>query len=189
MNRSAPVAFDLDKALAMYQKLAANRGPVFTWQMIGTCIKHKKQFPDWVIDYLAQCAERMCDGRMQSERAKRADDVGKTFQWIFDFPKKKPGPGGLFDPDDELLKEGAKSAFALDFMMRVYQGEDSVQARGNAGNEFFPDKEDKTLQRYLREQFQLKKLPRTIDEWMPEITPDTLLRIAKKICELFRAND
>jgi hypothetical protein len=186
MNKSVPAAFDdLNKALAMYQKLAANRGPFFTWMMIGTCIEHKKQFPDWVINYLAQCAERMCNGRMQSERAKRTDDVGKMFLWIFGFPKKKPGPGGLLDPDDELLKEAQKGAFALNFIIRLWQGEDPVQARGNAGNEFFPAKDDKTLQRYLREQLRLKKLPRTIDEWAPEITPTTLLRIATKVRELF----
>ena len=188
MNKSAPASFDLDldKTLTAFQKLAAKRGPVFTWQMIGTCVKYKKQFPDWVINYLAQCAERMCDGRMQSERAKRADDVGKMFQWIFDFPKKKPGPGELLDAGGELLKETCKAAFAFHFALKLHQGEDPIQARRNAGDEWFgiigdETVDDRTLQRYLREQFQLKKLPRTAEEWMPVIAWDRLLLIAKKL--------
>jgi hypothetical protein len=168
----------------VFRKLAANLGPYFAWQAIDVCIKDKRPFPDWVNDYLAGCAERMCDERMQSERAKRASDVGKTFQWIFNFPKKKPGPGGLFDPDRELLKEMWKCEFALNFANRLYQGDDPVEARGNAGNEMFPDKDDRTLQRYLREQFQLKKLPRSIGEWMPVIRSGTLDRMAKKLVSL-----
>ena len=72
MNKPAPASFDLDKTLAALQKLAAKRGPVFTWEMIGTCIKHKKQFPDWVINYLASvrnvCAMDVCSRRGRKER-------------------------------------------------------------------------------------------------------------------------
>jgi hypothetical protein len=187
MNRSTPAAPNhLDKVLGLYQKLAAWRSPVFAWQAIQGCIRHKRPFPDWVTNYLGQCAERMCDGRMQAERAKRADDVGKTLQWIFDFPKKKPGPGGLFDPNGELLKELGKGIFALNFAIRLHQGEDPVEARGNAGNEFFPDKDDKTLQRYLREEFRLKKLPRTIEEWIPVIDLEHLLPITEKLSDQLR---
>jgi hypothetical protein len=187
MNRSTPATsnqtfqYDPERAIEAFRKLAANRSPYFAWRVIEGCVRHKKPFPDWVTSYLGQCAERMCAERMQSERAKRADDAGKMFLWIFDFPKKKPGPGELLDAEGELLKEAGKGAFALSFALRLYQGEGPVEARSNAGNEYFPDKDDKTLQRYLREQFRLKKLPRDIDEWGPVIAWDRLLPITKKL--------
>ena len=166
------------RALEIYQKLSANRSRYFTWQAIRTCVRHKQPFPDWVTDYLGRCADRMCADQMKSERP---GDARETFQWIFEFPKNKPGPGGLFDQNRLLLKEVQKVMFGLNFALRLHQGEDPVKARGNAGNDFLPDTDDRTLQRYLRKQFRLKKLPRTFDEWMPVIDPRNLLPIAKKL--------
>ena len=76
--------------------------------------------------------------------------------------------------------------FAFHFALKLHQGEDPIQARRNAGDEWFgiigdETVDDRTLQRYLREQFQLKKLPRTVEEWMPVIAWDRLLLIAKKL--------
>jgi hypothetical protein len=96
--------------------------------------------------------------------------------------------GGL-DSDRELIKEVSKAAFALNFAIKLYQGEDPVQARRNAGDEWFGiiddgrTVDDRTLQRYLREQFQLKnrRMPLTADEWMPLIEWQHLLAIAKKL--------
>lgn len=172
---------DLDHQLELLRKLAANRSPYFAWEAIGTCIRKKKQFPDWINNYLAQCADRM-----QSKQAKRAGDARKALQWIFDFPKTKAGPGGLFDQDRGLLKEVAKSIFALNFAMRLYQGEDPVQARCNAGDEVFGlinsnTIDDRTLQRILLEQFQLKNLPLTADGWAPLIDPKHLTALAEKL--------
>jgi hypothetical protein len=195
MNKPTPSTqafqYDRDKAIEVFRKLAAKRSPYFAWTVIQGCIREKKPFPDWVIDYLGRCADRMCAEHMQSERAKRASDVRETFQWIFEFPKKKkPGPGGLFDQDRELLKEVAKSGFALSFAMNLYQGQDPVQARRNAGDEWFSiiddgrTVDDRTLQRYLREQFQLNKnrpMPLTTDEWMPLIDARQFLAITKKL--------
>jgi hypothetical protein len=189
---------DLNYQLEVFRKLAANRSPYFAWHAIQGCIREKKPFPDWVIDYLGRCADRMCAEHMQSERAKRVSDVREMFQWIFEFPKeKKPGPGGLFDQDSELLKEAAKGVFALSFAIKLYEGEDPVQARRNAGDECFSiiddgkTVDDRTLQRYLREQFQLKKnraMPLTTDEWMPLIDAQHLLVIAKKLASSFGGN-
>jgi hypothetical protein len=183
---------DLDHQLDLMRKLAANRSPYFAWEAIRSCIRKKKPFPDWVTDYLGRCAERMCAERMRPERAKLAGDVRKTFQWIFDFPKKRPGPGGLFNEDQELLKEAMKGVFALGFAIRLYQGEDPVQARRNAGDECFgvvgDVVDDRTLQRYLREQFELKNLPLTADEWKPLIDPEHFLALVDKLGSSFGRN-
>jgi hypothetical protein len=184
---------DVDSVLDLMRKLAAIRSPYFAWEAIRICIRQKRPFPDWVTDYLGQCADRMCAERMQSERAKR--DVRETFQWIFDFPKKKPGPGGLFDQHEGLLKDVMKGGFALLFAMQIHNGEQNlVRARRNAGDEV--DEvfglisggktiDDKMLQRILLEQFQLKRLPLTADEWKPLIDLNYLLEITKKMASYF----
>jgi hypothetical protein len=192
MNKSAPtpleqaIAHDPNlqlRYLEIMRKLAANRSPYFAWEAIRTCIRDKKSFPDWVVGYLGQCADRMCAEQMQSDRAKLGGDVRKTLQWIFGFPSNKPGRGGPFDQFGELLKEGRKGAFALSFAMRIHAYEDPVTARANAANEAFGDDapDDRTLQRYLREQFQLKSLPLTTLEWLSVIDVKRLLPIAKKL--------
>jgi len=154
---------DPDRELRMFQKLAAIGGPYFTWWTIQICIRHKIEFPDWVIDYLGKCADRI-----RSDKAERAAsiDVRKTLLWIFGFPKKKKaGPTRLFGPVGPGV-QALKDHFAVDFAVRVHNGEGPVEARGNAGEAYLPGADDRTLQRYLLEVFKLKKMPSTFDEWM-----------------------
>jgi hypothetical protein len=158
---------DPDQWLELLRKLAANHSPYWAWEAIRVCKKYKKPFPAWLTDYLGECADRML-----SDKARRASDVRKTFQWIFGFPKNKPGPGGLFNQNRGLLEDVKKGLFALNFAIRLYQGEDPAKARRNAGHEVFDlidDKtiDDRTLQRFLLERFQLKNLPLATQEWMP----------------------
>jgi hypothetical protein len=70
---------DLNNQLEALRKLAANRSPYYAWKAIETCIKRKKEFPEWVKEYLVGCAERM-----QSDRAARAGDTRKQLSWIFE---------------------------------------------------------------------------------------------------------
>jgi hypothetical protein len=158
LKRAIDQATDPERELGLLQKFAAIGGPYFAWWAIRICIKHKRQFPDWITDYLGECADRML-----SDDAKRISDARKTLLWIFGFPKNRPGPGGLFKPGIEVLKD----QFAVNFALRLHGGEDDpVKARGDAGDEFLPGTEDRTLQRYLLEVFQLKKMPSTYDQWM-----------------------
>jgi len=190
MNKKEPailaqtVAPDVDRYLDLLQKLATARGPYFAFEAIRLCKKHKKPFPAWITDYLGECADRML-----SDKARRASDVRKTLLWIFGFPKKKPGPGGLFDQDYGLLKEMLRPLFALIFAVQLYQGEkDLVKARRNAGDgvdEVYglisgKTIDDRTLQRILLEQFQLKHLPLTAEEWMP-VLDRHLLAIVERL--------
>jgi hypothetical protein len=114
MNKSdnaGPVTIDqagLDILLRWFQKLAAIRGPYFTWWVIDLCERNKIPFPDWVNAYLGQCARRM-----GSDQAKQA-----PLQEIFGFPKKKPGPGGLFDQDREVIREGVWTLWTLTWTLR-----------------------------------------------------------------------
>jgi hypothetical protein len=141
-----------------------NKHPVYAWAAIHRCIREKKQFPDWITDYLFQCADRMMFARHADERPR---DVRKTLLRIFGFPEKKSGPGSLFDPRP-VLPYLKKVLFALHFAERLNQGEDPVTARGNAGNDAFrEDVDDRTLQRYLLEVFGLTNLPSTSGEWKP----------------------
>jgi hypothetical protein len=160
----------LDILLRWFQKLAAIRGPYFTWWVIDLCERNKIPFPDWVNTYLGQCARRM-----------KSD---KTMQEIFGFPKKKPGPGGLFDQDRQVIREAGKRMFTLAFaiaLRRLRQGETPYDARSKAAATVYKNEamvkfiapqtkdgafDDKTLLRDLKEQLQLKKLPRTIEGWM-----------------------
>jgi hypothetical protein len=113
MNRPAPAAshqvtdHDVDRQLT--KEFLATRSPWFAWAAIRRCIKHKTEFPDWVIDYLAGCADRI-----QSPRVRRASDTGKELPWIF-------GIKGRLDQDNELTREWAERAFALKFALSERQ--------------------------------------------------------------------
>ena len=195
MNKSdnaGPVTIDqagLDILLRWFQKLAAIGGPYFTWWVIDLCERNKIPFPDWVNAYLGQCARRMT-----SDEAKQA-----TLQEIFGFPKKKPGPGGLFDQDREVTREAGKRMFTLAFaieLRRLRQGETSYHARSRAAERVYKNEDmvkfiapqtkdgtfdDKTLQRDLREQLQLKKLPRTVEGWIAVTDDRRLEAIVKRV--------
>jgi len=106
---------------------------------------------------------------------------------------------GLFDQDREYLREAAKSRFTLDFAMelrRLRRGETPYDARSRAAATIYKDEDlvkfiapqsrdghfdDKTLQRDLKEQLQLKKLPRTIQGWMDVTDPPRLIAIMQKL--------
>jgi hypothetical protein len=177
MNKSNKAIIDpasVDILLRWFQKLTASHGPQFTWWVIDFCYRNKRPFPDWVNAYLGQCARRI-----GSDHAKQ-----DTLQEIFGFPKKKPGPGGLFDRDREVIREAAKGMFTLGFaveLRRLRQSETAYDARSKAAARVYKTEamvkfiapqtndgafDDKTLLRDLKEQLQLKKLPRTIEGWM-----------------------
>jgi hypothetical protein len=164
------------------KKLAETYGPHFIWQAISICVRDSKEFPDWVKDYLGQCANHIVSGKVNQARTRK-----KVLQ-IFGFPRKKPGPGG---PREEVLK----ALFAFDFGLRLLQGQegekdDPVAARENAGIKFLPNTGDRSLQRYLRQQFQLGNLPlpETTKEWKPVLYRH-LSAISNKLFEWVEVKD
>ena len=187
-NETKPATLDqagLDSLIGWFQKLAAICGPYFTWWVIDLCVRNKKPFPDWVNGYLGQCARRM--------------RPGKTLQEISGFPQGKPGPGGLFDQDREVIREAGKGMFTVSFaieLRRLRQGETPFDARSKAAAEVYKNEamvkfiapqtkdgtfDDKTLQRDLKEQLQLKELPRTIEAWMDATDGRRLEAIVKRL--------
>jgi hypothetical protein len=148
------------------QKWAAIRGPSFIWRAIKICVRDKKQFPDWVIDYLDQCADRM-----SSDKAKRADELTEILPWIFKFPaRKKSGPGGLLKQDFELTKDLGEWLFAVIFASELRESGDPADAKDIACNFVFGDDselENTQLNRILKRVFRLEKLPQTAEAWLP----------------------
>lgn len=140
---------------------ASTGNPYYAWQAIRICVKHKKEFPDELIAYLGECADRML-----SDEAEKARDVRKVLPWILGFPKKH-GPGNLLNPDDD---PDNRQGFALTFMVKIAQGEKPSDALKNAateilGKECVDKADEKTLQRWIRSEIGLQRWPRTAEEW------------------------
>jgi len=186
MNKSEPAASHRAIERDVDEWLAAKFGPVFTWGQIRDCIRHNEEFSDWIKDYLVGCADRML-----SDKARLSKDASKELSRIFGFSGIK---GGL-DPFRALHRDRLKGEFARRFAHWILQGKEPkdalVKARRDVyGNELLvkmshPGQKrnqkqkaageekvmfsDKQLERDLQEEFQLKKLPQTREEWLPEI--------------------
>ena len=186
MNKSEPAASHRAIERDVDEWLAAKFGPVFTWGQIRDCIRHNEEFSDWIKDYLVGCADRML-----SDKARLSKDARKELPWIFGFLGIK---GGL-DPFRTLHRDRLKAGFACRFAHWILEGKEPkaalVKARRDVyGNELLvkmshPGQKrnqkqkaageekvmfsDKQLERDLQEEFQLKKLPQTREEWLPEI--------------------
>jgi hypothetical protein len=70
------------RLLVALQGLADSGNPYYAWMAIETCISQKKNFPDWLIAYLAQCAERVLSDKAKKEGC----DLRKVLPWVFGFP-------------------------------------------------------------------------------------------------------
>jgi len=139
--------------------LKKTNNPTYAWRAIAICTTYKKEFPEWVVAYLAECAERM-----DSQRAKKSNDLRKNLPWILAFPKKH-GPGNLLNPE-----HGHDPLFVLKFVARVLQGEPPIDAMRDACNDVFDEQtaavDDKTLRRWLLKMFDLKEPgPANPAEW------------------------
>ena len=132
--------------------------PSLAWEAIHHCIKANTPFPNWLIDYLAQCSERM-----HSDKAQQTSDLRKILPWIFGFPTKR-GPGNLLrSGNSKRLK------FIIKFGRLIVQGQDPVTARRDACNAVFDGKnaevDDKTLLRWVLNYFGLEKAPKNTKQW------------------------
>jgi hypothetical protein len=144
--------------------LAASGNPYYAWQALGVCIEHKNEIPEWLTAYLAQCVERM-----GSDRARQASDLREVLPWVFDFTKKKAGPGNLLDPDHD---PDDKLMLALKFATNLEEGEKLSTALENAAEEVLGQERAekiaaKTLKSWICKVFDLKEWPAraTADEW------------------------
>jgi hypothetical protein len=145
--------------------LEEDGNPVWAWKALDLCFKSNTAFPDWLNNYLAQCAERM-----KSQRAKTASEVRDVLPWILGFDGMR-ARGNALDID----RHSYKKAFALMFAVQLFKGDTPPEARLKACNQIFLGKDtnidDRTLQRWLLEVFGLKKAPA---DWR-KFTSDYLL--------------
>jgi hypothetical protein len=156
---------DPDFRLRMFlHALATSGNPYYAWQALGVCLEHKKEIPELLAGYLAQCIERM-----GSDRARQANDLREVLPWVFDF-SKKAGPGNLLDPDRPDPDD--KELFALKFATKIEQGEKLSTALMSACEEVLGQERaekiaEKTLKSWLVKVFDLKKWPSraTADDW------------------------
>jgi hypothetical protein len=182
------VLLNLDNHLRRLQFLATHN-PLYYWLAIDLCITAKRQFPDWIRDYLGKCAHNWTlaqneerKGKEERDRkakqarrfakakqkAKRAPDIREKVLEILGFPKNTFGPGSLLDPNYGASRRMQEVLFTWRFAELFDQSKDkdSVKARRTAGQEVFGDgPDDKTLERCLKRQLQLKCLPRATEEW------------------------
>jgi hypothetical protein len=154
---------DHDFGLELYRiRFEQTGNPYYVWRAISVCVENKKAFPAWALTYLLGCA-----GRATSEKAKQASDLRKILPWIFGFTKDgKLGPGKLLDPEND--PDDKKMRLGLSFSRRVLSGESPPDARANACNEVFgenADIDDKTLQKWILNELDLRKSPTTAEEW------------------------
>lgn len=171
LREKLEVLNDPDFGLHIWLHAVADTGnPYYAWKAIKLCIEHKKEFPNWLTVYLAQCA-----GRMMSDKAKEAGDLRKILPWIFGFPnlldptQRKPGPGNLLNPDHAPGWQDRKIFAAMFSVRLVAKGEDPLTAMRNACNDVFDGEnanaDEKTLRRWLKRQFGLKVWPSSADDW------------------------
>jgi hypothetical protein len=147
-----------------FEDLVDTGNPYYAWLTIELCIKHEKEFPNWLRRYLLQCAERM-----QSGDAKKTGDLRKVLPWVFGFSKKS-GPGSLLDPDKDVAGTIERRGFAFHFATKIEQGERPSTALVSACNETFDQRRadkinEKTLRSWIVKEFGLKRWPHTPAEW------------------------
>jgi hypothetical protein len=140
----------------------------YAWEAISVCIKHKKAFPKVLLDYLEQCAERV-----SSDPAKKPGDLRKVLPWVLGFPnvfdpaRRKRGPGNPLNPQSQDKR--IRGVFALRFAMRIENGQEPLEAMRDACSDVFDGRQanadEKTLQHWLCEEFNLKKWISNADEW------------------------
>jgi hypothetical protein len=156
------VARDPDFLLRVSRsRLTVTGNPYYCWKAIDVCATHKREFPDWLMAYLTQCA-----ARMESDKARAARDLHKVLPWVFGFSTKR-GPGNLLDPDYD---PGDRDNFALKFAILLEQGEPPDQAMHKAYNKVFSEKDanadDRTLRRWLLAAYGVEKWPTNATDWL-----------------------
>jgi hypothetical protein len=126
----------------------------------------KRDFPDWVRDYLLACARQMI-----SPKSARAKDLRAVLPSILGFPPAKRGPGHLLQPYGDS-KEGDYMVLATAFAVEIGKGEKPSDALANALNGLPPtifsrldNKDNGLLMKHITECFGMQKRPRSNAGW------------------------
>jgi hypothetical protein len=137
--------------------------PAFAWHELGQRIAAKEPIPQWILDYLLSCAQRMSDPGINR------DDTRKVLRFIFGFPAAM-GRGGPLSAINDFVKH---EPFAMAFASAILKGEVPSAARNSAFNQsrYDGDPDDKTLRGWLRAFLEVKESPGSNKGWRRIVVP------------------
>jgi hypothetical protein len=147
---------DIKLAIA-FHCLTTTYNPYFAWEAIDVCVKEKRKFPDWLVEYLGSVAEGML-----SEQAKAAHDLRKVLPEVLGFDTTL-GRGSLLNPDGYLGSDA--ELFALKFACAIETMKPPAALRYASDNLFDDVLDDKTLRKLLLKIFNQEKWHRSQSEW------------------------
>jgi hypothetical protein len=138
--------------------------PAFAWHELGQRIAAKEPIPQWILDYLLSCAQRMFDPGTNN-----TEDTRKALPAIFGFPAAM-GRGGPLSAINDL---GKREPFAMAFASAILNGEAPSAARDTAFNQldYDGDPDDKTLRVWLKAFFEVKQFPTSNQGWRLVVVP------------------
>jgi hypothetical protein len=133
--------------------------PLFAWEAMRFCAETKCAFPDWVSEYLGDCANRM------PPDAKNLD-VRKMLPSVLGFPRKR-GPRKACSLGDDMA---AAEQFLLAhvFAYAIEQGCSPTRATAEAASLLgrdYADRDERTLMALIARHFNLAKVPRSRAAW------------------------
>ena len=148
--------FMLRVALGSWQE---TDNPAYVWWAIELCTRSDQiEFPHWVREYLAECAQRM-----SSPDAAGASDLRKVLPRIMGFPVKR-GRGRLLDLGAEDY-----ATPAMRFAIEIEKGAKPTAALHTAFEALdakIADKmDDKTFLSHIKKFFGVPNAPRTNADW------------------------
>jgi hypothetical protein len=129
--------------------------PLIAWDAIATCTEQKRPLPAWVMDYLADCAQRMT--------ATESSDFRKALPGVMGFAGRQ-GPRARWDDRDAA----ERFVFSGLFFYWIVFGDSLGQALDEARPALHPEDakaDDLTLLRWLAKDFGLATVPRTLESW------------------------
>jgi hypothetical protein len=160
-ERNQKASFQLTCAKSEWEK---SKNPAYVWRGISVCSHAKIAFPNWVSQYLAECAERML-----SAGTSKTSDLRAILPRVLGFPKKR-GRGNQLKPPDEHLKHFDP---AIAFGMEIANGakpSDALRTAFDHLNSKSADKmDDKTLLSHIKKFYGVKSAPRNNAEWRKKI--------------------
>ena len=132
--------------------------PLWPIAAIASSYQNQHTLPNWVMEYLGPCAERM----LAPESAK--GDFARNMPRIFGF-SPKAGPRHQLRAAKRMLHN---EEFAMKFARHILLGKEPSDARADAANELegeWKETDDKVLQKAAREHFRPECSPRKTVHW------------------------
>jgi hypothetical protein len=151
---------DIPMLSIYHSRWSSTSNPLYVWGAVSFCAETKCAFPDWVTDYLVDCAARMPP--VGAEGA----DMRKILPSALGFPAKR-GPKKLAVPRDELAIV-ERLFLANVFAYAIGQGCSPARAAVEAASPLGPDyadRDERTLQTLVADYFGFLEVPQSGAAW------------------------